>query len=85
MDDRGYRMKTNVEEEAKHWAEKQLLGEKIKESETFYRGIVETVQALILTVDREGIVTFMNKSCESAIGLQSLSSHRETPCFVFSS
>ena len=67
---RGYRMKTNVEEEARRWAEKQLLGEKIRESETFYRGIVETGRPLFLTVDREGIVTFMNKNCESTIGLK---------------
>ena len=67
---RGYRMKTKAEEEAKRWAEKQLLGEKIRESETVYRRIVETVQALILSVDREGIVTFMNKSRENMIGLK---------------
>jgi len=63
-------MKTNAEEEAKRLAEKQLLGEKIRESETVYRGIVQTIRALILTVDREGVVTFMNKSCENAIGLK---------------
>ena len=67
---RGYRMKTNVEEEARHWAEKQLLGERIRESEIIYRRIVETGRPLILTVDREGIVTFMNKNCESTIGLK---------------
>src|SRR4030042_4340769 len=44
---RGYRMKTDAQEEGKSLAEKQLLGEKIRESETLYRGIVETVPALI--------------------------------------
>jgi PAS domain S-box-containing protein len=68
---RGYQVKTNAEEEAKRLAEKQLLGEKIRESETVYRGIVETVRVLILKVDREGIVTFMNKSCERTVGLKS--------------
>jgi PAS domain S-box-containing protein len=67
---RGYQMKTSAEEEARRLAEKQLLGEKIRESETVYRGIVETVRALILKVDREGIVTFMNKNCERMIGLK---------------
>ena len=68
---RSYRMKTDAEEEVKRLAEKQLLGEKIRESETLYRGIVETVPALILTADREGIVAFMNKNCERTIGLKS--------------
>ena len=67
---RGYRMKTNAEEEVKRLAEKQVLEEKIRQSEMICRRIVETVRALILTVDREGSVTFMNKSCESAIGLK---------------
>jgi PAS domain S-box-containing protein len=67
---RGYRMKTIADVDAKRLAEKQLLGDKIRESEMVYRRIVETVPALFLTVDKEGIVTFMNKSCESTIGLK---------------
>ena len=31
---------------------------------------METGRALFLTVDREGIVTFMNKNCERTIGLK---------------
>jgi len=68
---RGYRMKTSVEEEAKRLAVEHVQEEKIRESEMICRRIVETVRPLILTVDKEGSVTFINKSCETAIGLKS--------------
>jgi PAS domain S-box-containing protein len=65
---RDYRQKLKAEEEAKHWREKQVLEERVKESEVRYRTIVETAHDVIWTLDAQGNFTSLNRSGEEISG-----------------
>ncbi|MCB9624200.1 MAG: response regulator [Sandaracinus sp.] len=48
--------------------ERAFLARALSESETLYRGVVENVDALIVSLDREGRVLFANRSAMHALG-----------------
>jgi two-component system sensor histidine kinase UhpB len=62
------KLKIKAEEEAKHWREKQVLEERVKESEVRYRTIVETAHDIIWTLDTQGNILSLNKSAERISG-----------------
>ncbi len=67
---RDYRAMIRAEEEAKHWREKRSMEEKVRQSEVFYRTIVETAHDIIWILDDAGRFTFANKRAEEVFGYQ---------------
>ena len=65
---RNDRLIFRAKEEAKHWREKRSLEEKIRQSEIFYRTIVETAHDIIWILDEGGYFTFVNKRAETVLG-----------------
>jgi PAS domain S-box-containing protein len=65
---RNYQQKLKAEEEVRHWREKQVLEERVKESEARYRTIVETAHDIIWTLDTQGNILSLNKSAETISG-----------------
>jgi PAS domain S-box-containing protein len=65
---RNDQLKIKAQEEAKHWREKQILEERVKESEVRYRTIVETAHDIIWTLDPRGNIVSLNKSGEALVG-----------------
>jgi two-component system sensor histidine kinase UhpB len=61
-------LKIKAQEEAKHWREKQILEERVRESEVRYRTIVETAHDIIWTLDPQGNIVSLNKSGEALVG-----------------
>ena len=62
------RLKVRAEEEVKHFREKRVLEDKVRQSETLYRSIVENAHDAIWTVDKEGHFTFVNRRGEEISG-----------------
>jgi PAS domain S-box-containing protein len=49
--------------------EKQALTQRLSASEVLYRGVVDTVEACILGLDREGLIRFGNRFASERLGL----------------
>ena len=62
------RLKVKAEEEVKHWREKRVLEDKIRQSEALYQTIVENAHDAIWTVDTQGHFTFVNRRGEEISG-----------------
>lgn len=62
------RFKVKAEEEVKHWREKRVLEDKIRQSETLYQTIVENAHDAIWTVDTQGNFMFVNRRGEEIGG-----------------
>ena len=68
---RSDRLKVRAEEEVKHFQEKRVLEDKVRQSETLYRTIVENAHDAIWTVDTHGHITFVNRRGEEISGYKS--------------
>jgi PAS domain S-box-containing protein len=62
------RLKVRAEEEVKHFRDKRVLEDKVRQSEVLYRTIVENAHDAIWTVDTDGYITFVNRTGEEISG-----------------
>ncbi len=57
--------------------ERAALARALSESENLYRGVVENVDALIVSLDREGRILFANRSAMEALGASAPTRHAD--------
>lgn len=57
--------------------ERAALARALSESENLYRGVVENVDALIVSLDREGHILFANRSAMEALGARTPTHHAD--------
>lgn len=57
--------------------ERAALARALSESENLYRGVVENVDALIVSLDREGRILFANRSAMEALGARAPTRHAD--------
>jgi signal transduction histidine kinase len=57
--------------------ERAALARALSESENLYRGVVENVDALIVSLDREGRILFANRSAMEALGARTPTHHAD--------